>query len=104
MRQTRKTQKPTENDRRAGNAQDALIVFARRTGLSINTDGMETVVVDFLADLRHLCDSHGLDLGELDRKAHNHYLAELEDARGTLHYTRGIGTGAVHVRVLPALS
>ena len=80
MRQTRKTQKPTENERRAGNAQDALIVFARHTGLNLNTDGMETVVVDFLADLRHLCDSYGLNLARILRIASSHYAVETTSA------------------------
>ena len=56
MRQTRKTQAPTENERRADDAQDAMIRFAWRTGLDINlnrnADGPETVLVDLLANNR----------------------------------------------------
>jgi hypothetical protein len=36
-----------------------------------------TVIVDLLADLRHLCDALKLDFGDLDRVAHGHYTAEL---------------------------
>ncbi len=38
-------------------------------------------VTDILTDLRHYCDRHELDLGELDRLAHSHYLAELHEER-----------------------
>ena len=31
---------------------------------------------DALADLRHLCDKHDLDFGNLDRIAYDNYLAE----------------------------
>jgi hypothetical protein len=34
-------------------------------------------VSDALTDLRHLCDTHGLDFGDCDRSAYEHYLAEL---------------------------
>lgn len=36
----------------------------------------EEDVIDLLADLRHYCDREGLCLGDLDRMAHQHYLAE----------------------------
>jgi hypothetical protein len=39
------------------------------------TDWAATIT-DALADIRHLCDKHDLDLGDLDRIAHDHYLAE----------------------------
>lgn len=39
------------------------------------TDWAATVT-DALADLRHLCDTHGLDFGKCDRLAYDHYLAE----------------------------
>lgn len=37
-------------------------------------------ITDTLADLRHLADTHGLDFGQLDRVAYDHYLAELHSA------------------------
>ena len=40
----------------------------------------EEDVTDFLTDLRHFCDRAGLALGELDRIAQSHYVAELEEA------------------------
>jgi hypothetical protein len=39
-------------------------------------DGPEQDVAEILADLRHYCDAHGLAFHELDRKAHDFYLAE----------------------------
>lgn len=39
----------------------------------------EEDVIDFLTDLRHFCDQAGLDLSNLDRIAHDHYLAELAE-------------------------
>lgn len=44
-------------------------------------DDPKTPVVDILADLRHFCDRHCLDLGDLDNMAHSHYLAEIEEER-----------------------
>lgn len=41
----------------------------------------EANVSDILADLRHYCDQHGLDLGGLDSRAHRHYLAELDEEK-----------------------
>ena len=38
-------------------------------------------LIDFLADARHWCDRKGLCFGDLDRMAHQHYLAELSDER-----------------------
>ena len=35
-------------------------------------------LIDFLADARHWCDRHGQSFSNLDRVAHDHYLAELE--------------------------
>jgi hypothetical protein len=36
----------------------------------------EQDAAELLADLRHYCDAHGLAFHELDRKAHQFYLAE----------------------------
>lgn len=38
-------------------------------------------LTDILTDLRHYCDSKGLDFGALDQKAHEHYSGELHDAK-----------------------
>ena len=34
------------------------------------------LIADLLGDLRHLCDALGLDFGELDRRAFQHYATE----------------------------
>ncbi len=38
-------------------------------------------LIDLLADARHWCDRKELCFGDLDRMAHQHYLAELSDER-----------------------
>ena len=48
----------------------------RRYGTDDTDPGCLT---DFLADARHWCDQHGHSFGDLDRIAHDHYLAELND-------------------------
>lgn len=42
---------------------------------TVNTD--EGCLVDLLADARHWCDRNGETYADLDRRAHQHYLAEL---------------------------
>ena len=42
---------------------------------------VEALVIDLLANLRHFCDSRGLDFGQLDRTAHDHYLTEKAEER-----------------------
>ena len=37
----------------------------------------DDALTDLLADARHFADAHGLDFGEADRKAHDHYCGEL---------------------------
>ena len=47
-----------------------------------NTDEvLATCLIDFIADARHWCDRAGKSYAELDRKAHEHYLAEWAEAR-----------------------
>jgi hypothetical protein len=41
----------------------------------------KTCLVDFLADARHWCDRNAESFWELDRQAHQHYLAELHEER-----------------------
>jgi len=38
-------------------------------------------LTDLLADARHWCDQSHLCYGDVDRLAHQHYLAELEEDR-----------------------
>lgn len=55
----------------------------RRALLRYNTDSeIENGLVDFLADERHWCDRNQHSWADLDRRAHEHYSAELVDARG----------------------
>lgn len=44
-------------------------------------DDPETCLVDFLADARHWCDRYGEGFADLDRRAYQHYLAELHEER-----------------------
>jgi hypothetical protein len=44
-------------------------------------DDPEMCLVDFLADARHWCDRNAESFWELDRKAHQHYLAEIHEER-----------------------
>lgn len=39
----------------------------------------ETLIIDALTDIRHLCDFAKLDLSNCDRIAHGHYLIESSD-------------------------
>ncbi len=43
--------------------------------------GRADVVSWLLADLRHFCDAHGLDFGELDKKGYRCYTADKVDER-----------------------
>jgi len=45
--------------------------------------GLEPVfaMTDALTDMRHLADVYGVDFGEIDRKAYDSYLEELEAAQ-----------------------
>ncbi len=47
---------------------------------SAKSEGNETALTDLLSDIRHFCDAKNLCLGDIDRTAHGHYLAELEQA------------------------
>lgn len=54
------------NADRAALAAEALWLFAGRTGLASDTELMETVIVDFLANLLHLCQLVGISTPEQD--------------------------------------
>lgn len=58
------------NRTRVKNAGDALKGYQR-----IEPD-KEANLTDLLTDLRHYCDSQGLDFADADRRAYQHYLEE----------------------------
>lgn len=89
----------TENDRRSLSAEEngrcdkchaksikklaasALVgvkAYAKLVGLSRSGDGLETVLSDMLADLGHLCDQKGIELGDCLRRGRDHYNAGTE--------------------------
>lgn len=63
------------NERRADWAQAAVTTFMKQTGLK-KEDGIQTAIMDLLADLNHLADRYGLDFAELAQNAALHYNAE----------------------------
>jgi len=66
------------NRQRARVAELTLIAGYGSTDVRLEPD---CPVIDALTDLRHFCDARGLEFGNLDRIAHGHYLAELEETR-----------------------
>ena len=60
---------------RADRAEQALVSY-RVAALREPGASLETVLSDFLADIRHLCDRLNLNLAQLDRIAHRNYLNE----------------------------
>lgn len=60
---------------RADRAAQALAYY-RVAALREPGASAETVLSDFLSDLRHFCDGVNLDLAQLDRMAHRNYLTE----------------------------
>lgn len=44
-----------------------------------DTEGAETVMSDFVADLMHLCDEIDVDFDEVLCRAHNHYAEEVAE-------------------------
>lgn len=56
-------------------------LLEQSTRYSAKTEGHETALVDLLSDIRHFCDSRGLNLADIDRVAHNHYTCEVVQAR-----------------------
>jgi len=63
-----------DNASRAGAA--ALTAFARYTGLNTDGESAETVIVDFLTDLMHLCSETGMPLCEMLLSASRQWLVE----------------------------
>ncbi len=60
---------------RADRAEQALAYY-RVAALREPGASLETVMSDFLSDIRHLCDRGNLNLAQLDRMAHRNYLNE----------------------------
>ena len=60
---------------RADRAAQALAYY-RVAALREPGASVETVLSDFLTDLRHFCERMNLDLAQLDRMAHRKYLTE----------------------------
>ncbi|PWK94509.1 hypothetical protein C7431_1103 [Pantoea allii] len=65
-----------DNAIRAGAAAAALTTFARYTGLNTDGESAETVIVDFLTDLMHLCSETGMPLCEMLLSASRQWLVE----------------------------
>lgn len=65
------TQHP-DNVKRGERAAVALKTYTDRQ------DGLDCVR-DLLADLRHYCDTHGINYGDEDDLAHENYLSEVND-------------------------
>lgn len=66
-----------KNRDRAALANMPLRIFAASSGMN---EEPETVVGDFLADLRHWCDAHGVDFALADTNGYGHYVAELGES------------------------
>ena len=60
---------------RADQAAQALAYY-RVAALREPGASLETVLSDFLSDIRHLCDRLSLNLAQFDRMAHRKYLNE----------------------------
>lgn len=56
----------SDNNDRAALAAAVLWRFAERTGLSQDGESVETVLIDFMADMLHLCRQTGLITQERD--------------------------------------
>lgn len=59
---------------------DARVKRLRTELARIYDEDAGAAVAGALADLRHICDAHGLAFGERDEEAHQQYLAEKEAA------------------------
>lgn len=58
-------------------AEEAVSVYAVRTGLDLDADGRETAVKDLLTDLMHFCDQEDLDFEDLLSGAQGFYDEEI---------------------------
>jgi len=78
MRRSRsKPNMPKRNLERAGWVDRCLRLFGKITGCNPDTEGWETTISDFLADLRHLCDREKVDFRLTMDHGLDHYLAEI---------------------------
>ncbi|WP_312200559.1 hypothetical protein [Kosakonia cowanii] len=74
-----------DNRQRAALAAEALWLFAQRTGMAEDGEPVGSVIVDFIADMMHLCHQVGIispagnGLPELIKAAEYHFDAEEED-------------------------
>jgi len=65
------------NQRRAEWAEKSLKLFCKETGVSMEHDGYETVISDFLANLMHLADREKVSFAECSIRADGHYVEEV---------------------------
>lgn len=75
------------NNDRSKWAMAAVETFMRETGLG-KADGLETAVMDLVADLAHLCDRHELDFHALCDRAASHYNEETNSVGTQLDFAR----------------
>ena len=74
-----------DNRQRVSLAAEALWLFAQRTGMAEDGEPVGSVIVDFIADMMHLCHQVGIispagnGLPELIKAAEYHFDAEEED-------------------------
>lgn len=73
-RGTQDRSRDPRNDHQARRADAALNLYVN--GLEA-ADDKGVAVRELLADLRHWCDRNGMDYADEDRRAYQHYLAEL---------------------------
>lgn len=70
------------NESRARSAWHCLTQHARAGDedieLGMSTEGVKEMLIDALADFRHLCDAVGLEYHKADKMAHMHYREEKE--------------------------
>ncbi len=62
-----------DNGERAAIAAEALWLFATRTGLDRDGEALETVLIDFLADMLHLCSQTGTEFSGIIGTAEMHF-------------------------------
>lgn len=65
----------------ANKSRSRRILKALRTqyGVSSTKGDLRAMIVDAMADLRHLCDTKGFNFTDLDTSASNHYSCEVID-------------------------
>ena len=71
VRRVRKSQNEVRAERVKGAPEYYRVASLREPGASL-----ETVLSDFLSDIRHLCDRLSLNLAQFDQMAHRNYFSE----------------------------